>query len=212
MTWLTGDVQLLLLTALSIGVVHTLIGPDHYVPFVALARQRGWTLRRTLGVTTLCGAGHCASSVAIGTLGIALGTGLTKLESLESARGDIAAWLLLGFGLALLARSMQRRKRRHHDDMKLEPTLFASLFVIFVLGPCEALIPLLMFPAATANTPAILAVTLVFCTATLITMLVCVGGTLRALPPVFSEHLSTFGGHVTGAAIALCGAAMLVGL
>jgi hypothetical protein len=212
MIWLTGDVQLLLITALSIGVAHTLIGPDHYVPFVALARERGWSFRRTLGITTLCGAGHCASSVAIGTLGIVLGTSLTKLQVLDAARGDIAAWLLMGFGLVLLARSVRRARRHHRANAKLEPTVLASLFVIFVLGPCEALIPLLMFPAATANTPAIVAVTLVFCVATVLTMLLCVGGALHALPPRFSARLSGLGGHVTGAAIALCGAAMLVGL
>ena len=217
MIWLTADVQALLLTALSIGIVHTLIGPDHYVPFVALARQRGWSMGRTLGITTLCGAGHCASSVAIGTVGILLGTGLTQLEALEAVRGDVAAWLLLGFGLALIALSVRRRRREiagAHAGSKshLDHSLVASLFVVFVLGPCEALIPLLMFPAATANVNAIVAVTLVFCAATVLTMLVCVTGTLSAVPKRVTHRLANYAGHITGTVIALCAVAMLVGL
>ena len=35
-------------TAAMIGVVHTLTGPDHYVPFVAMSRVGGWSLLRTL--------------------------------------------------------------------------------------------------------------------------------------------------------------------
>ncbi len=217
MSWLTADVQALLFTAMSIGIVHTLIGPDHYVPFVALARQRGWSMGRTLGITTLCGAGHCASSVAIGTVGILLGTGLTQLEALEAVRGDVAAWLLLGFGLALIALSVRRRQRNdagNHAARKshLDQSLVASLFVVFVLGPCEALIPLLMFPAATANVNAIVAVTLVFCVATVLTMLMCVAGTLSAVPKRTTHQLSGYAGHLTGTAIALCAVAMLVGL
>lgn len=34
---------LLLLTALTTGVVHTLLGPDHTVPLIALARDRNWS-------------------------------------------------------------------------------------------------------------------------------------------------------------------------
>ena len=45
------DLTLLLVTAASIGVVHTLLGPDHYLPFVAMAKARGWSLARTLRIT-----------------------------------------------------------------------------------------------------------------------------------------------------------------
>ena len=38
---------LLLWTAASIGFVHTLLGPDHYLPFVAMSRAGGWSARKT---------------------------------------------------------------------------------------------------------------------------------------------------------------------
>ena len=39
------DLGLLILTAVSIGFVHTLVGPDHYLPFVAMSAARNWSAR-----------------------------------------------------------------------------------------------------------------------------------------------------------------------
>ena len=92
----------LCLTAASIGAAHTLLGPDHYVPFVAMSRAGGWSTTKTLRVTAGCGMAHVAGSVAIGVVGPALGLAALGLEGLEAFRGDVAAWLLVGFGLAYL--------------------------------------------------------------------------------------------------------------
>ncbi|MEO0998081.1 MAG: hypothetical protein AAFX58_11230 [Pseudomonadota bacterium] len=232
--------QLLLATALAIGVVHTLIGPDHYLPFVLLARERNWSTRRTLSITVLCGAGHCASSIAIGVVGIGAGLALGGLEALEAARGELAAWLLLAFGLSYTAYSLRRayRGRRHeHPHIHADGTvhthahnhagdhehrhahapaatgpLLASLFVIFVLGPCEALIPMLMYPAAQSSLAGVAAVTAVFSVTTIVTMVTAVAIALRGarlLPGVFASHYS---GVVSGLLIGACGGAMLLGL
>ena len=55
------DLALLLLTGASIGVIHTLLGPDHYLPFVALSKARAWTQGRTAAITAACGVGHVLS-------------------------------------------------------------------------------------------------------------------------------------------------------
>ena len=170
------DLGLLLLTAASIGFIHTLLGPDHYLPFVAMSAARGWTRRRTMWVTALCGAGHVLGSVVIGMVGIGIGVSLSRLQWFESIRGDVAAWLLAGFGLAYMAWGLKKawRSRPHthehvhadgtlhrhehgHEDAHLHPHVDPAraksitpwaLFVIFVLGPCEPLIPLVMYPAS----------------------------------------------------------------
>ena len=72
----------LLGTAIWIGFIHTLFGPDHYVPFVAMARAGDWSCRKTLGVTLLCGLGHVAGSVALGLIGIAIGALVFNLETI----------------------------------------------------------------------------------------------------------------------------------
>ena len=66
MEWLTADIVALAVTAATIGIVHTAIGPDHYLPFVAMSRARGWTARWTAVVTLACGLVHVLGSVLLG--------------------------------------------------------------------------------------------------------------------------------------------------
>ncbi len=186
-------------TAATLGFVHTLVGVDHTLPFVVLARANAWRLRKLLWVTALCGVAHVLSSVLIGGVGIALGVAVDRLEWIESVRGGMAAWLLIGFGLAYAAWGLlrQRRAARHehvhaHDDGSvhrhehdhLEEHVHAheggstisllGLLVVFVLGPCEVLIPMLMAPAFSHSWLVVGLVVAVFGLATLLTMLTLV--------------------------------------
>ena len=87
-----NDMLLLTLTAASLGFVHTALGPDHYLPFIVMSKARKWSWRKTFWVTGLSGLGHVGSSVLLGAIGIAAGYGISKLEGIESMRGDWAAW------------------------------------------------------------------------------------------------------------------------
>ncbi|MEO1034082.1 MAG: hypothetical protein AAFX44_00855 [Pseudomonadota bacterium] len=238
MPWLSPDIALLLVTAASIGFVHTLVGPDHYLPFIALARDRGWSRLRTLRLAAICGVGHCAGSVALGVAGIALGLGLAGLENTEAIRGDIAAWVLLGFALAYLVYSVRvwRRGRVHshahvhadgtvhthphshasehshaHAPASAKP-LYVALFVIFVLGPCEALIPLLMYPAAAMNVTAVVAVAVVFSVATVATMLAAVWLGMTGAQRFAVRLPVGASGVIAATMIGACASAMLLGL
>jgi len=118
-----GSLVILCGTALSVAAIHTLLGPDHYVPFVAMSKAGGWSLRRTMVVTLICGLGHVLSSVVIGVIGIACGAAVWRLETIESLRGDLAGSLFLGFGLAYLVWGIRRGVRNrphthwhHHQD------------------------------------------------------------------------------------------------
>jgi nickel/cobalt exporter len=183
----------LLGSAIGVAFIHSLIGIDHSLPFVVLGKANGWSLRKTLGLTTVCGIGHVLSSVVLGLLGIGLGTAVANLEAIEASRGSLAAWTLIVFGLVYAGWAFARRRRstRHahqHDGLvhthtdggtKHEHTTHHataaltawSLFIIFVLGPCEPLIPLLMIPAAGMGTGAVVMVTAAFGIVTLATML-----------------------------------------
>ena len=79
---------ILIMSAASIAFLHALLGPDHYVPFIAIAKAQGWSLPKTLRVVLLCGSGHLVGSVALGILGIVAGIELTRLEWVESRRGS----------------------------------------------------------------------------------------------------------------------------
>ena len=108
---MNGEIELLMLTAVAIGFVHTIVGPDHYLPFVAMAAARNWTRRKTLMVTALCGVGHVLGSVLIGIIGLLLGASLHRLEWFEGLRGDLAAWALIAFGLVYMAWGLKQAWR-----------------------------------------------------------------------------------------------------
>jgi hypothetical protein len=116
------------LTALSIGFLHTLLGPDHYVPFAAMARAGRWSLGKTMLVTILCGLGHVASSAALGIIGVAMGVAVFRLETIEALRGDIAGWLLLAFGLVYTiygVRGAIRNRPHAHLHVHADGTIHA---------------------------------------------------------------------------------------
>ncbi|MCA9617469.1 MAG: hypothetical protein KC731_00515 [Myxococcales bacterium] len=172
---------ILLTTAASIGFFHTLVGVDHSLPLVVLARSQGWSLRRLLVVTALCGVAHVLSSVVIGAVGIAMGAAVGQLTVIETARGELAARLLIGFGLAYMIWGLYRSQRRephthlhHHHHRGAGRLSVIGLFVVFVLGPCEALIPMVMAPSVEHSWSVVVAVVTVFGAATLLTMLALV--------------------------------------
>ena len=195
---ITTDIHLLTLTAASAGFLHTIMGPDHYLPFILIGKARRWHMSKVLSLTLLCGVGHILSSVILGLVGIFFGIGLEKLNFIESSRGNIAAWALIAFGLVYaiwgLRKVYQNKKHSHvhiHTDGTLHQHLHSHqeehshihnsktgrtitpwvLFIIFVLGPCEVLIPLLMYPTAQQSISGMLMVTSVFGITTLLTML-----------------------------------------
>lgn len=227
------DLGLLFLTAASIGFIHTLLGPDHYLPFVAMSAARGWTRQRTLWITAFCGLGHVLGSVVIGLVGIGVGLSLTRLHWFESLRGNLAAWLLAGFGLAYMAWGLKKawRSRPHtHDHVHADGTLHHhehghegghlhphvdpararsitpwALFVIFVLGPCEPLIPLVMYPASKHSMWGLAVVVLAFGVVTIATMLGVVTFALAGLGRLPLEPAERYSHAFAGAAICLCG-------
>jgi hypothetical protein len=86
------------------------------------------------------------------------------------------------------------------------------LFVIFLFGPCEPLIPYLMVPAAKANLWGVAWVTFLFGATTLVTMTTLVALIYRGTLAVRPHSLQRWGHAVAGLVVMACGAAMLSGL
>jgi len=231
---MTSSLWLLCVTAASIGFLHTLFGPDHYLPFIVMKKARNWSFAKTLSITIACGLGHVLSSVVLGLIGIAAGIALMKLEVFESFRGNIAAWALIGFGFAyfLWGVRMAIRNKPHthihvHDDEKKHSHHHSHvdvhshvhedkvksitpwiLFVVFVLGPCEPLIPILMYPAAKGSLMGLILVTSVFGIVTLTTMtgiVVIVSFGINLVP---IKKIERYTHALAGAAICLSGMAI----
>lgn len=256
----------LCMASVSIAVLHTLCGPDHYVPFVAMSRAGRWSLRKTIAVTLLCGLGHVGSSVVLGFVGIMLGIMLGRLELIEQVRGNVAGWLMIGFGLAYLAWSgVQSYRRRVHEHCHTHadgtthahahrhgllalgrglhmdsddhthahghslrqaatgnqsdmPASGAShvtpwlLFTIFIFGPCEPLIPLLMYPASQSSWLGVAAVSIVFLIGTLTVMLATVVMLVQGAGAMQCQWLERHAHSMAGLVILLCGVTITLGL
>lgn len=228
------ELKVLIITAASIGFFHTILGPDHYVPFIMMSWARKWSGLKTALITFLCGIGHIGSSVVLGLVGVALGLAVKKLEIVESVRGNIAAWLLIALGLVYfvwgLRRAYQKKSHSHshihvdaehehphnhhlehahvHDD-KSSPSITPwVLFTIFIFGPCEPLIPILMYPAAKHNLLGVVVVTVVFGAVTIGMMLGVVMLSVAGVNFAHLNRLQRFSHAIAGATICLCGLAI----
>jgi hypothetical protein len=218
--------------ASSVAFLHTLSGPDHYLPFVAMARVGAWTRRRTLWITALCGVGHVGSSILLAAAGIAAFRGADRLLHFESFRGDLAAWGLILFGLLYAAWGLRQARRgepHHHHHVHADGTVHAHhhqhegahlhghgkkkltpwvLFTIFVLGPCEPLIPLLIYTSAEQGTAATIWVATLFTLITVLTMSVVVLLALAGLRRIHLPRLERYAHVLAGGAVMACGLAI----
>lgn len=229
-----SSIALLSVTAVSLGFVHTILGPDHYLPFIVLSEAKKWTLKKTMWITFLCGLGHVLSSVILGLVGIAVGISVNRLVEVESFRGSIAGWLFIAFGLVYMVISIRNlyRKRKHthshyhmggdkhshehnhfeghahvheNDVVKTTPWI---LFLIFVFGPCEPLIPILMYPAAQNNIAGSVFVSVLFAAVTIATMMGVVLAFKLGFRKINLKPIEKYSNLIAGAMIFFSGIAI----
>jgi nickel/cobalt exporter len=231
---MNSSLALLSVTAISIAFLHTVLGPDHYLPFIVLSEAKKWSLRKTMIITFFCGIGHVSSSVVLGLIGIAVGISVKKLVDVESFRGNIAAWLFIAFGLVYMVisiRNLVRNKKHSHshfhlggekhthehdhheehvhvhetDIVKTTPWI---LFLIFVFGPCEPLIPLVMYPASQNNISGAVIVSVLFSIVTIATMMSIVFVFKMGLNRINLKPVEKYNHLIAGTMIFLSGLAI----
>jgi len=227
-----NELQILLLTASGIACLHTIAGPDHYLPFIALSKARGWHFGKTLVWTIICGCGHVWSSVLLGLGGAALGWSISKTTLFENVRGGLAGWVLLLFGLIYGSwgwiRAHKNKTHKHFDTYE-DGTIYVYehkhgeavrpqerhkvtpwvMFIIFLLGPCEPMIPLLYFPAARNNWWGMLLLIIVYTIFTLFTMVIMVTLGYYGISFLKTGKLERYVHALGGLTLFICGAGMV---
>jgi sulfite exporter TauE/SafE len=227
-----SEMEILIIAAISIASLHTLTGPDHYLPFIALSKSRNWSVSKTIGWTIVCGSGQVLSSVGLGLGGAALGWSLSKIGWLENIRGGLAGWVMMLFGLCYglwgLRRAYKNNPHKHFDlqengdiyvfqhnhgeaispneRYKVTPWV---MFIIFILGPCEPMIPLLYFPAAQNSWWGMGILISLYTIVTLVTMLSLVLLGYFGFAFVKTEKMERYVHALGGLTIFICGAGML---
>lgn len=208
----------LLITALLTAVIHTIAGPDHYLPFIAIAKSRGYSLKKTLLWTFVCGIGHIGSALLIALMFIYFSHWLTEANFtwIEDNRADLAAYTMIGLGAAYLLWALRRRllnKRHPHQHLPAEQKNITVwvLFIIFVLGPCEALLPILT-ASSVLGVSAVISSTIVFSVATIATMILAVTAGVLGLNFLHFDKAEKYAHELAGATIMACGFAIVFGL
>jgi len=221
-----------MIAAVSIACLHTVTGPDHYVPFIALSKSRGWSFTRTIFWTIVCGCGHVWSSVLLGLGGAAIGWSLSKVSWFETVRGGVAGWALVAFGIMygiwglLKANKGSRHKHfdvyddgsmyvfEHRHGQSVSPKERHAvtpwvMFLIFVLGPCEPMIPLLYFPAAKNSAVGMMLLIMVYTLFTLAVMVLMVVLGYYGFAFFKTEKLEKYIHALSGITIFVCGAGIV---
>jgi hypothetical protein len=228
------ELSVLLLSTAGVAVLHTLAGPDQYLPFIVMGRARKWSVARTIFWTTLCGVGHVGSSVLLAVGGAIFGFGLERVQFIEEIRGNLAAWAMIAFGAVYgawgLKQALRARKHAHAhthggDDhahahshggahahphgetegFRLTPWI---IFTIFVFGPCEPMIPLVMYPALQGGWSDVWIVVGTFGTLTIVSMLVVVLAALKGVSLLPTRTLERFNHAVAGGTVLAAGCAI----
>jgi hypothetical protein len=170
--------------------------------------------------------------VLLGLGGAAIGWSLSKAGWLQSVRGSLAGWGLIFFGLIYctwgIIRAGKGTSHKHfdigndgavyvfehrHDELviprerhKVTPWV---MFVIFLLGPCEPMIPLLYFPAAKNSTFGLVTLIATYTVFTLLTMLTMVFLGYYGFSFLKTSRLEKYMHAIGGFAILSCGAGMV---
>lgn len=157
-------------TGFTVAFLHAAI-PTHWLPFVLVARARGWGRAKTVAVSSLAGMGHVALT---GLIGLAIAWfGFQLDEKVGEAFPWIAGGLLLCFAVFYFWRQWtgggvchhHPPGSRHHADEHCQEehekshwqeelqdtplvsdragdwTAISGLFVMLTLSPCEGFLP-----------------------------------------------------------------------
>jgi nickel/cobalt exporter len=194
----------ILFSTIAVAFFHTL-APDHWMPLAALAKSQKWSVVHLIGITIVTGLGHVGSSIVLGACGILLGITVTNATNIESSRGSVSGLLLIGFGIAYGIWGLHSHKKFNvHKNLTVW-----TLVLIFVLGPCEPLIPI-MFLGIQYSWKEVWLLSFLFSTITIGMMLVQTVVAYKGLQFLLSEKFDHWAHTTCGFVIACTGVLVMV--
>ncbi len=225
---MTGHAILLFQLSCWTAIVHALI-PDHWLPFVLMARSQSWSSRRTLLLVSLAGFLHVLVSIAVAAIGISVGGGSARYlaENFGRSLEFFAGILLVVFGLGYGILAHRREARAHPRDSgsgddvgKGGGPLHAhghllqhwfhraltggALVVIIGISPCALLVPILL-AASAQGTVALIAAGVGFALCTIGTMVLVTFFASRSMSRLQLPFFTRYGDLISGLMIAIVG-------
>ncbi|WP_428897252.1 hypothetical protein Dip518_001039 [Parelusimicrobium proximum] len=214
-----------LLVVAGIGIGHTVLAPNHYLPFIVLGKVNNWGIGKTLSVTALCGLAHIIGSTVLGLVGAFLGYALINIEGVDEYRHIISAGILVLFGLLYFIWGLQQALQSdgcgcgchnhsghvHVDEKaasKSAKKTIAILFLAFLVAPCEMWIPLISAPAVEGSKMLVILVIAVFSLSTVFSMLAMTAAGYFGAKFLPFKSVEKYGHAIAGFVILLCGVVM----
>ena len=205
---ISGDFLFLVITTVSVALIHVILGPDHYVPFVVLSRSEKWPWRKTFIVVFASAVFHLASSVILGFLGIFTGLGISKVLLIDQGRGQWATAILITFGLLYFIWGLRRAFGKSDKvNTTVSPWILTT---VLVLGPCEPLIPLMMYTSMAGSLFQTVCVVLIFSLTTILFMVSLALALSFKLSGAYSQRLERFSPALSGAMIFISAVAVFL--
>jgi threonine/homoserine/homoserine lactone efflux protein len=211
------------------AIIHALI-PDHWLPFVLMARAQRWSDRRTIALVALAGFLHVLISIAFGAFGIAFGAGSAHFLAERTGRSleFLAGCLLVFFGIGYGVWAHLREARVHGGREAGDPTLGhvhahghllerwfrtvvtgGALVVIIGISPCALLVPIL-FAASSQGMLPLVAAGMGFALCTIGTMVIITVLALRGMRQLQLRFFTRYGDLIGGMLIAAVGVLVLL--
>jgi len=216
----------LVLTTVITAVVHTLI-PDHWLPFVLVARAERWTVRRTLTLVSASALLHVMVSIALALVVVLAGMGAERaVTGLAERLESLTAWVLILFGTVYGGWFLLKGGHvhsfgihPHHNPEDPDPAGplgvrlkdLSGYTLTFAVGfnPCILLIPCI-YGASQMNRLTLIAVAVAFAVSTVASMAVMTRLGLHGTSRLTSPFLTRYGEALSGGLIALIGLAVLL--
>src|SRR5690242_14832680 len=128
--------MVLMALAFSNALLHALI-PSHWLSFAVVGRANRWSMRTTLSVTALAGAGHVLFTIVLGLVVARAGKEAAKLIP-PAAEHAVAVAALVVLGITFLVRGLRKSGCQHPGHHHMEE--HASDPVVAAPGAVGALI------------------------------------------------------------------------
>ena len=227
---MTRTALLLFLSSCSTAVIHALI-PDHWLPFVLMARVESWSEKRVVALTGLAGVLHVVVTMLFGGLTIAAGSGTVQGLAARTGRSleFLGGLALVAFGVSygLWRHRREATVHRHRGDSPAGPprhlhahghllerwfrgaVTARTLVLVIGISPCALLVPVL-FAAAVEGAAALLAAALGFALCTVGTMTGVTLFAVRGIHRIDLPFFTRYGDLISGALVAGVGLLMML--
>ncbi|MFV1952115.1 MAG: hypothetical protein ACC630_09200 [Nitrospinota bacterium] len=196
----------IIIGSLVLSVIHALI-PNHWIPILVIGKAENWTHRETLLITAISGIAHTTSTIIIG---IAVGiTGLILSSTYEFVTGIAAPSFMIIIGMVYIFLDLSHSHT--HDHLEIESgskrskiAIITSLATMMFFSPCLE-IEAFYFTAGTLGWLAIIVVSIVYMTATVVCMVFLVNFSLKRIEKIHWHFLENHNKLVTGVILIVLG-------